>query len=251
MGVAGGIRPTRATSRTWPSRCPTAPANHWGVIGISRAQWRLLAAAPSLGGNVRVGLEDNFYLPDGEMARSNGDLVARAARMADDAGRRPATVDEARELLGPGEASRDAARSRACASSTSRGCCPAASARCCSPTSAPTCSRSRTPAWATTSAGRRRTTTAPRTRRSRRCSSRSTAASARSGSNLKEERGREVLLRLVREHDVLLESFRPGRARPPRRGLRAAARGEPGARLLRDHRLRPGRPATATAPATT
>ena len=41
-----------------------------------------MAAALSLGGNVRVGLEDNFYLPDGEMARSNGDLVARARRMA-------------------------------------------------------------------------------------------------------------------------------------------------------------------------
>ena len=45
---------------------------------------------------MRVGLEDNFYLPDGEMARSNGDLVARARRMAEDAGRRVATVDEAR-----------------------------------------------------------------------------------------------------------------------------------------------------------
>ena len=59
--------------------------------------------------------------------------------------------------------------------------------------------------------------------------------------NLKEEAGREVLLRLVREHDVLLESFRPGRDGAPRRRLRAPARGEPAARLLRDHRLRPGR----------
>jgi uncharacterized protein (DUF849 family) len=70
------------------------------VIGISRAQWGLLAAALSLGGNVRVGLEDNFYLPGGEMARSNGELVARAARMALDTGRRLATVSEAREMLG-------------------------------------------------------------------------------------------------------------------------------------------------------
>jgi uncharacterized protein (DUF849 family) len=70
------------------------------VIGISRAQWGLLAAALSLGGNVRVGLEDNFYLPSGEMARSNGELVARAARMASDCGRRLATVSEARALLG-------------------------------------------------------------------------------------------------------------------------------------------------------
>ena len=69
------------------------------VIGISREQWMLVAAALALGGNVRVGLEDNFYLPDGEMARSNGDLVARARSMAEDAGRRVATVAEARELL--------------------------------------------------------------------------------------------------------------------------------------------------------
>jgi acetyl-CoA carboxylase biotin carboxyl carrier protein len=41
----------------------------WEVIGISRKQWALVAAAVSLGGNVRVGLEDNFYVPSGEMAR--------------------------------------------------------------------------------------------------------------------------------------------------------------------------------------
>jgi len=53
-----------------------------------------------MGGNVRVGLEDNFYLPNGEMARSNGDLIAKARQMTEDVGRRPATVAEARELLG-------------------------------------------------------------------------------------------------------------------------------------------------------
>ena len=74
--------------------------NNWGVIGISRDQWRLVATAAALGGNVRVGLEDNFYLPEGEMARSNGDLIARARRLVEDVGRRAATVAEARELLG-------------------------------------------------------------------------------------------------------------------------------------------------------
>ena len=73
--------------------------NNWGVIGISRDQWRLVATAAALGGNVRVGLEDNFYLPEGEMARSNGDLIARARRLVEDVGRRAATVAEARELL--------------------------------------------------------------------------------------------------------------------------------------------------------
>ncbi len=56
--------------------------------------------ALALGGAVRVGLEDNFYLPNGEMARSNGELVAKARQMTEDVGRRCATVAEARELLG-------------------------------------------------------------------------------------------------------------------------------------------------------
>jgi 3-keto-5-aminohexanoate cleavage enzyme len=99
MGVTGGIRPTARNVAHMAEQVPPVP-HQWGVIGISRAQWTLLAAALSLGGNVRVGLEDNFYLPDGEMARSNGDLVARAARMAVDAGRRLASVSEARALLG-------------------------------------------------------------------------------------------------------------------------------------------------------
>jgi uncharacterized protein (DUF849 family) len=99
MGVTGGIRPTARNVAHMAEQVPPV-AHQWGVIGISRAQWTLLAAALSLGGNVRVGLEDNFYLPDGSMARSNGDLVARAARMASDAGRRLATVGEARTMLG-------------------------------------------------------------------------------------------------------------------------------------------------------
>jgi 3-keto-5-aminohexanoate cleavage enzyme len=102
MGVNGGIRPTPANLLHMSQQIPAGPEsrNNWGVIGISRDQWRLVAAAASFGGNVRVGLEDNFYLPDGEMARSNGDLIARARRMVEDVGRRVATVDEARELLG-------------------------------------------------------------------------------------------------------------------------------------------------------
>jgi uncharacterized protein (DUF849 family) len=102
MGVTGGIRPTPRNLAHMSEQIPGGAEgpNNWGVIGISRGQWRLIAAAAALGGNVRVGLEDNFYLPDGEMARSNGDLVAKARQMTVDVGRRPATVAEARELLG-------------------------------------------------------------------------------------------------------------------------------------------------------
>ena len=102
MGVTGGVRPTARNLAFMADQVPGGPegANNWGVIGISRDQWRLVAAALALGGNVRVGLEDNFYLPNGDMARSNGDLIAKARQMTEDVGRRPATVAEARELLG-------------------------------------------------------------------------------------------------------------------------------------------------------
>jgi uncharacterized protein (DUF849 family) len=102
MGVNGGIRPTAKNLAHMASEVPGGAdgPNNWGVIGISRNQWSLIAAALALGGNVRAGLEDNFYLPNGEMARSNGDLIARARKMVEDVGRRPATVAEARELLG-------------------------------------------------------------------------------------------------------------------------------------------------------
>jgi uncharacterized protein (DUF849 family) len=97
MGVVGGIKATARHLAFQAENLP--PGSTWKVIGISRDQWMLTAAALSLGGHVRVGLEDNFYLPNGEMARSNGDLVAKAAQMARDVGRTPATVDEARALL--------------------------------------------------------------------------------------------------------------------------------------------------------
>ena len=102
MGVTGGIRPTAKNLAHMADQIPGGAEgpNNWGVIGISREQWMLVAAALTLGGNIRVGLEDNFYLPSGEMARSNGDLVAKARQMAEDVGRRPATVAEAREMLG-------------------------------------------------------------------------------------------------------------------------------------------------------
>ncbi len=67
---------------------------------FSDHQWRLVAAAISLGGNVRVGLEDNFYVAPGRMAASNGELVEKAVRMIRDQGREPASLEEARRRLG-------------------------------------------------------------------------------------------------------------------------------------------------------
>jgi len=102
MGVTGGIRPTPRNVTLMSDQIPGGPEgpNQWQVIGISRDQWKLLASSLILGGNVRAGVEDNLYLPNGEMCRSNGDLIGKARQMAEDVGRRPASVAEARELLG-------------------------------------------------------------------------------------------------------------------------------------------------------
>jgi 3-keto-5-aminohexanoate cleavage enzyme len=111
MGVTGGIRPTPRNVGLMSDQIPGGPEgeNQWQVIGISRDQWKLLASSLVLGGNVRAGVEDNLYLPDGEMARSNGDLIAKARQMAEDVGRRAATVAEARQLLGVPRRERSAA----------------------------------------------------------------------------------------------------------------------------------------------
>ncbi len=98
MGVVGGIPPTARNLALMADNIPAG--SHWGVVGISRAQWMLIASALTLGGSIRVGLEDNLYLPDGTMARSNGELVAKARQMTEDVGRTPATVAQAREILG-------------------------------------------------------------------------------------------------------------------------------------------------------
>ncbi|MBK5220742.1 MAG: 3-keto-5-aminohexanoate cleavage protein [Thermoleophilia bacterium] len=109
MGVLGGIP---ATARNLAAMADNLPAgeHHWSVIGIGRVQWQMLAASLALGGSIRVGFEDNFYLPSGEMARSNGELVAEAHRLCLASGRRRADVAEARAMLGlPGVASQPAA----------------------------------------------------------------------------------------------------------------------------------------------
>jgi 3-keto-5-aminohexanoate cleavage enzyme len=102
MGVVGGVPASARNLAAMADNLAAIPGehHHWGVIGIGRDQWMLVAAALTLGGSVRVGLEDNFYLPDGAMARSNGELIAKARQMTEEVGRRPASVAEAGELLG-------------------------------------------------------------------------------------------------------------------------------------------------------
>lgn len=72
----------------------------WTVAGIGRNQLPLATTAILLGGNVRVGFEDNIYYKKGEVAKSNAQLVERIVRLAKELGREVATPDEAREILG-------------------------------------------------------------------------------------------------------------------------------------------------------
>ena len=97
VGVLGGIPPMVESLQLQTKIMPAG--SEWEVIGISHCQWRMLGTALALGGNIRCGLEDHFYLPNGEMAASNGQLIENATRMVLSTGRRPATVDEARQIL--------------------------------------------------------------------------------------------------------------------------------------------------------
>ena len=97
MGVLGGIP---ATPQNLMHQISQVPENSfWQVIAISRKQWQMAAIACTMGGNFRVGLEDNFYLPNNEMATSNGDCVEAGVKLASMLGRQVATIEEAREML--------------------------------------------------------------------------------------------------------------------------------------------------------
>jgi 3-keto-5-aminohexanoate cleavage enzyme len=97
MGVLGGIPPSVEALQLQKGQIPSDAT--WEVIGIGRIQWRMIASALVLGGNIRVGLEDNFYLPDGTMAANNGVLVERAVQMVRDVGRGVAGIEETRRRL--------------------------------------------------------------------------------------------------------------------------------------------------------
>jgi len=72
----------------------------WSVCAAGRHQMEMCTASLLMGGNVRVGLEDNLYLEKGVMAKSNAEQVAKIVRIARELGKEPATPDEARRSLG-------------------------------------------------------------------------------------------------------------------------------------------------------
>jgi 3-keto-5-aminohexanoate cleavage enzyme len=97
MGVLGGMP---ISTQNLLHQAASVPAgSHWQAIGIGRKQWQLVAAAITLDGNFRVGLEDNFYLPEGEMAKSNGELVTEAVKLVRMLGREVSSIEETRKTL--------------------------------------------------------------------------------------------------------------------------------------------------------
>ena len=97
LGVTG------STPATVPNLCwlvNAIPAGStWTATGIGRHAFTLAAPAIAMGGNVRVGFEDNLYLEKGVLAKSNGELVAKVVRIAKELGREIATSAEARKIL--------------------------------------------------------------------------------------------------------------------------------------------------------
>lgn len=98
LGVAGAAA---ADVRTLAFMVDSLPqGSTWCVTGVGRSQFSMAAAAIVLGGNVRVGFEDNLFLEKGVLAESNGSLVEKAAALAKMLGREIAEPGEARKLLG-------------------------------------------------------------------------------------------------------------------------------------------------------
>jgi uncharacterized protein (DUF849 family) len=101
MGVDSGMP---ANSDLLPILKAELPENsHWQVIATGPGRekiWHLHRRCVELGGDVRTGLEDTFYLPNGERATDNGQLVEALVKIARQVGKEPATPAEAREILG-------------------------------------------------------------------------------------------------------------------------------------------------------
>jgi 3-keto-5-aminohexanoate cleavage enzyme len=98
LGVRWGIEATPENLLFMKSKLP--PDARWSVLGVGRAQKQMIALGILLGGNVRVGFEDNIYLREGILAKSNAQLVEMAVDLIRVLDREPATPDEARQILG-------------------------------------------------------------------------------------------------------------------------------------------------------
>ncbi|HOK07585.1 MAG TPA: 3-keto-5-aminohexanoate cleavage protein [Syntrophales bacterium] len=101
MGVLGGITPSPENLLFLVDYAKRLIGDfEFSVCVAGRAQFPICTQSLLLGGNVRVGLEDNLYLDKGNMAKSNAEQVAKIARIARELGVEPATPNEARQILG-------------------------------------------------------------------------------------------------------------------------------------------------------
>jgi len=101
MGVLGGITPSSENLLFLVDYAKKLIGDfEFSVCVAGRAQFPICTQSLLIGGNVRVGLEDNLYLEKGRMAKSNAEQVAKIVRMAGELGIDPATPDEARSILG-------------------------------------------------------------------------------------------------------------------------------------------------------
>ena len=99
MGVASGMPAKPDWLPLLIEEMP--PHSHYQVIAVGRSEiWDLHRRCVELGGNVRTGLEDTFYLPNGEKAANNGQLVETLVKIVREVGRDVAGPDEVREILG-------------------------------------------------------------------------------------------------------------------------------------------------------
>lgn len=71
----------------------------WSVLGAGRAQMPIAAMSASMGGNVRVGLEDSLWIGAGQLAKTNAEQVRKAREIIEGLGLQVATPAEAREIL--------------------------------------------------------------------------------------------------------------------------------------------------------
>ena len=76
------------------------PGSTWSCFGVGHSAMEIMYAAIALGGNIRVGMEDNVMYAKGQLAESNRQLIERAARVIREFGCEVATPDEARQILG-------------------------------------------------------------------------------------------------------------------------------------------------------
>ena len=99
LGVRGALSATPRNLQFLIERLDEVGEATWGVAGIGRHQLPMAELAARWGGNVRVGLEDNIYLDKGVLAEGSAPLVARAKEICERAGRKVATIAEARQIL--------------------------------------------------------------------------------------------------------------------------------------------------------